>query len=464
MRHRCRSAGDWFSLVGLVVVVLLLPLRLPPLRAATVVSKHILPNGLTVLIKENPTSDLLVVEVLARAGARVEEAMEAGISFFVLGTLLRGTERRSAAEIALAVENVGGNLRATASTDHIELATLTPVRHIDAALDALADLVTAAKFDPVDIETQRLVSLSRIRQQADQPLGRALDLMASRLYAFHPYRQPLAGTAESVSALTREHLVNFYRTIYTAPNMVVVVVGNVQTPLVLEKVRQAFGSLRTDPVPRRVRLLPVVERALAPRSSQRQEVREVRQTTAAWVALGYLGVAVGHRDWAPLRVLSGMLGEGFSSRLFVEIREKQGLAYQVGASFPVRAGPSAVTLFAGTDPTNVARLIAGMEGEVTKLQKALPSAGELELAKQRIIGSHVIDHEDLQRQAFLLGWYELLGVGVAFDSRLPELIAAVSAKDVQRVARTYLQHPIIAVIEPPAKPSAATTIAARNAQ
>lgn len=430
--------------------LLLLPPH-PATTAAQTTSKTLLPNGLTVLVKEQPVTDLVVVEVLARAGPRMEEAAEAGISPFLLGTVLRGTVRRTAVEIALAVEEIGGILRATTSTDYIELATITPLRSLDTAVDLLADLTTGATFSVDAIETQRPISLSRVRQQADQPLTRALDLAAGHLFPFHPYGQPVTGTITTVSAITQDRLVAFYRTIFTGPNMVVVVAGKVKTPDVLDKVQRAFGAVRNDLLPRRLRLLPRVEQAIAPRPSELREAREVRQTAAAWIAMSYLGVGITHRDWAPLRVLSGILGDGLSSRLFVEIREKRGLAYQVGAFFPTRAGPSPFTLFAGTDPKTLPQVTEGLAREVARVRDAPPNAEELDLAKQRIIGSHIIDHEDLQRQAFLLGWYELLGVGFVFDSRLPQFIAAVTAEDVQRAARVYLQIPTIAVVLPPAK-------------
>ncbi len=422
-----------------------------PLHAAAPVSRRVLPGGLTVLVKENPTADLVATEVLVRAGPRVETAEEAGISSFVQGMVLRGTERRSATEIALAVEGVGGVLRTGTATDYSEYSVVSLSRYADVALDVLADLVTGAKFDPADVETQRRISLSRIRSQADQPLSRALDLIAARLYGMHPYATPLLGTLETAPRFTRDQLLTFYRTFYTAPNMVIVVAGHVTADDAVEKVRRSFGRIRAEPLPPRIRLLPAVERALAPRPTERQEVRETQQTSAAWIVVGYLGVEVGHRDWTPLRVLSGVLGEGGSSRLFVDIREKQGLAYQVGSSFPTRAGPNMLLLLAGTDPATAPRLLDGLLEEVTRAQREVVPAQELERAKQRIIGRHLIDHEDLQRQAFLLGFYELLGAGFAFDARLPQLIARVTAAEVQRVAQFYLQYPTVAVVAPPAR-------------
>jgi len=448
MRGRQPMSGRGVALLVAFAVLLALAGGPAPLRAAAPVSKHVLPNGLTVLIKENPTADLVAVDVLVRSGARVEEADEGGAAFFVREMLFRGTARRTAAEIASGLESVGGSLSAVTSLDYTELAAVAPTAAADTALDVLADLVTDAKFDPADVEVQRRVSLARLRTRADQPATRAFDLAITTLYGAHPYSKGLLGSVDTVSALTGERLVTFYRMFFTAPNMVVSVAGNLTTEVALRKIGRAFANLRADPVPHRVRLLPVVESALAPRPSQPQEVREVRQTAAAWITIGYLGAAVGHRDWAALRVLSAILGEGLSSRLFVEIREKQGLAYQVGSSFSTLAGPGPLVMSAGTDPANQAKVVDGLLREAARLRDTLPSPEEMDRARQRIIGVHAIDHEDLRRQAFLPGLYELLGVGSAFDARIPDLISRVTAEDVQRAARLYVQQPTVVVVAP----------------
>jgi len=448
MRGRQPMSGRGVALLVAFAVLLALAGGPAPLRAAAPVSKHVLPSGLTVLIKENPTADLVAVDVLVRSGARVEEADEGGAAFFVREMLFRGTARRTAAEIASGLESVGGALSAVTSLDYTELAAVAPTPAADTALDVLADLVTDAKIDPADVEVQRRVSLARLRTRADQPATRAFDLAITTLYGAHPYSKGLLGSVDTVSALTGERLVTFYRMFFTAPNMVVSVAGNLTTEVALRKIGRAFANLRADPVPHRVRLLPVVESALAPRPSQPQEVREVRQTAAAWITIGYLGAAVGHRDWAALRVLSAILGEGLSSRLFVEIREKQGLAYQVGSSFSTLAGPGPLVMSAGTDPANQAKVVDGLLREAARLRDTLPSPEEMDRARQRIIGVHAIDHEDLRRQAFLPGLYELLGVGSAFDARIPDLISRVTAEDVQRAARLYVQQPTVVVVAP----------------
>jgi predicted Zn-dependent peptidase len=178
-------------------------------------------------------------------------------------------------------------------------------------------------------------------------------------------------------------------------------------------------------------------------------VRESRSIAAAWITLGYLGVQAGHRDFSALRVLNAILGEGLSSRLFVEIRDKRGLAYQVSSSLALRAGPGFIRLSAGTDPPNLSTVVAGMLREVERLRTESPPADEVEKAKRGIIGRYALAREDLESQAFYLGWYEILGVGYDYDARFPQEIAQVSPADVQRVARQYLVNHVLAIVAPP---------------
>jgi zinc protease len=420
-----------------------------PAAQAGAFSRHTLPNGLTVIISTNRSADLVSVQVVTDAGQRMMEPGQAGIAAFVTSMLVRGTQRRNAQEIAVAVESVGGTIGTSTAQDYSQLSTITPSRHLDLALDVLADMVTNAKFDPADIETQRRITLSVIRQRLDQPSIRVQEIAAGSIYPYHPYGLPLAGTIETVTALTRDDLVRFYQTFYIASNMVVVVAGNVTQDAALDKVRRAFGNIRTGILPQRARLLPSIEKALAPRPLRPVEIRETQRTASAWIAISYATPEIGHRDWTALRVLDTILGSGLSSRLFVEIRERRGLAYSVSSAYLTRAGPSMLLLIAATDAGNLQQVIDGMLREATKLAETPVSAEELERAKNRIIGTNALNHEDLRNQAFLLGWYEVLGVGFEFDRRIPDLISKVTAADVQRVARVYLKNPVIAIVSPP---------------
>lgn len=412
---------------------------------------HRLPNGLRVVIKDTPGSGLVAAALLIGAAPRFEEPDQAGISVLVREVALQGTTTRTVEQIAGTLESVGGSLRALTGVDNTQWATLTRPQHLDLALGLIADLVTNASFAPSAIESQRRIGLSRLRQQQDSPQNRAVDLALSHLYRLHPYGTPILGTAESIERLTRDRLVSYYQTYYTAPNMVLAIAGDLRAPVALAKAARAFAGLRDTPVPRRARLLRVVEPALTPRPAVSVEVREPQRTAAAWIAISYLGVRIGHRDWAPLQVLTTILGSGSSSRLFLEIRDRQGLVYSIGAGFSTRAAAAPLLVSAGTDPDNAPRVIRGILDEIERLRTAPASQEDLARGRNRVVGLLSIDQEDLRQQAFYAAWYELLGVGPSFPTRLAAEIGRVSAADVQRVARLYLANTTVAVVLPPGR-------------
>jgi predicted Zn-dependent peptidase len=417
-----------------------------PAATATV---HRLPNGLRVVLKEIPGSGLVAASLVVGAAPRVEESARAGISVLMREVALQGTATRTADQIAGALESVGGNLRALTGFDNTQWAALTRPEHVDLALDLLADLVTNATFPPAALETQRRIAQVRLRQQQESPQSRAVDLSLARLYPLHPYGTPILGTPETLAALTRDDLLAYYQAVYTAPNMVLALVGDLRAPDALAKAARAFAGLRATPVPRRLRLLRAVEPALTPRPEAPVEVREPRRTAAAWIAIGYVGVRAEHRDWAPLQVLTTILGSGLSSRLFVEIRDRQGLVYSIGSGFGVRAAGAPVLMSAGTDPVNAPRVVQAMLAEVERFKNTPVSAEELDRGRNRVVGLFSIDQEDLRQQAFSAAWYELLGIGQGYQAHLASAVAAVAAADVQRVARTYLVNPAVAVVLPP---------------
>lgn len=407
-----------------------------------------LPGGLRVLAQEVPAQGLVGVAVVVGAAPRVEEDDQAGISILTREVMLRGTRTRTADELAEALDSTGATLQALTGPDHTEWTLLVPAEHLDPALEVLAEVLMEPRFDPADVEAQRRVSLVRLRQQQDQPQARAVELVHRVLYPWHPYRRPLLGTPETLARLRREDLVGYHAAFYTAPNVVVSVAGEVPPPVAVAKVQRLFARMSTSPVPARVRRLDAVERALAVRPQARHDVREHRQTAGAWVAVGYLGVGVAHPDWPALRVAAALLGGGMASRLFQAVRERGGLAYAVGAGLPAQRGPAAFTLTAGVPPGQVERAVAAMLREVDDLRARPPSEEEVDRARRRVVGLHLLDHEDLRRRAFYPAWYELLGVGHTFDAELPVRVARVTPSDVQRVARRYLQHPVVAVVGP----------------
>ncbi|MBI4279870.1 MAG: insulinase family protein [Armatimonadetes bacterium] len=438
-----RPAAAAVIVVGLALLAAPLNAQAPP-----AVHRAVLPNGLVVLARQMPGVNLVAVEVLVRGGQRYETPKTTGLATFVAEMLLKGAGARTAQDIALGMEAVGGELTATAAPDYIEVTAVVTPAHAGLALEMVADILQRATVDPAEVERQRRLILARIRAQGDRPLDLVWQRLLRALYPHHPYGSPLAGTPEAVASFTRQDLLDYYRTFFVPNNMVVSVAGALRADEAVARVSRALGEMRPARLPARVGLLPSVERALAPRPTALRELREPRQTRAAWLAIGFLAPGAHSADYPPLKVLNAVMGEMQSSRLYAEIRQKQGLAYQVGSVMPTRAGPGYLLAYAGTTPEQAARVRDDMLKVVAGLRAGPVPADEVERAKGYLIGNHAIGHERIQRQAWYPAWYEALGLGFAYDARYPELIARVTSEDVQRVARKYLDVPTVVILAP----------------
>jgi predicted Zn-dependent peptidase len=168
------------------------------------------------------------------------------------------------------------------------------------------------------------------------------------------------------------------------------------------------------------------------------------------VLLGYLGVGVKHQDYAALKLLSTYLGNGLSSRLFVELREKRGLAYDVSAFYPTRQEYSQFVTYMGTAPENTAIAVEGLQREAERLCDQVLGEEELTAAKNKLLGQYALGKQTNGEIAHLFGWYETLGLGLAFDDHFQDQIKAITPTAAQRVAQTYLQHPYLSVVGPEA--------------
>jgi zinc protease len=187
-----------------------------------------------------------------------------------------------------------------------------------------------------------------------------------------------------------------------------------------------------------------------PLAKSQTVMEEKPSLSAVWMAQGWLVPAIRvQKDYAALKVLNSLVGSGMSSRLFVDLREKQGLAYVVGSMYPSRDQESRFVLYIGTDPVNTDKVQAGFTQEVKRLQTDLVPASELTEAKSKLIGSFALAHDTNINQAYYIGLYETLGVGYRFDKIYPAQINQVTSADIQRVAREYLAGPsVLSLIKP----------------
>jgi predicted Zn-dependent peptidase len=407
------------------------------------VHRTVLPNGLRILTEAVPAMRSVSFGIWVRVGSRDETPELAGASHFLEHLLFKGTRRRTALDISAQIEAVGGETNAFTTKEY----TCYYARVLDAdlplAVDVMADLITGSVLAEADVETERGVILEEIAMHDDEPGDEVHDLLAAALYGSHPLGRLVSGTAETISPMTREQILTFYRHWYTPPNIVVAAAGNLDHDRVVElvsgtgladgPVAEPAGLRHPEPVP--VRASQVL-------------IRE-KDTEQAHLVLG--GPAISRLDERrfALGVLNNCLGGGMSSRLFQEIRERRGLAYSVYSYTSQYADTGLFVVYAGCAPGKVDEVLDLTRTELARV--AADGVTEDEVARGRGMtkGALVLGLEDTGSRMTRLGKGELVYGELLPVDELLARVGAVSTEQVRAVAADVLGAPMsLAVVGP----------------
>ena len=448
------------AILGLVFFLSFISLA-DPLAKAPRVKKAVLPNGLTVLVKEDHKAPIVALEAFLDVGAEHETDRLCGIRNFCQSLILKGTKSRSAFDIALQLESAGGLIDTSTAPDYIEVSVVTRPEGLKVGLDILTDVIRNPVFPEQEVAKERRVILAQIDKLKDDKFESAYDLFKGTLYQGHPYSRPILGTKQGVEAIGRDDLVAFHKSHYLANKTIIAVVGDVKANYIIGKISQAFESFppkarfasrlwRGSPLATgdKPGSLPQQAELVEPKKVKSTEVTKVRKVEQAFLILGFLAPSVGAKDYPALKVINAILGSGMSSRLFEDLRGVVGLAYEVGSFFPTRKGPSHYCIYLGTRSENLSRAKELVIAEIKRIKDELVSGDELARAKSFCLGSFALDHQKNSRQAWYLGWYELLGLGFEFDSMYPNLVEQVTSEDVRRVAKKYFNCHTLVVLRP----------------
>lgn len=399
-----------------------------------------LDNGFTVIVRENPVAPVVAVALLVRMGARWETADNAGISNFTHAVMVKGTTKRSGGEIAEMVASLGGKISAAGDVDYSGIQGTALARFWRELLEITAELALTPRLASQEVDRERDWLLSRVQRRRDNAASRAFDALYAAVYTPHPYALANIGTAASLARIDHAAIVAWYRAFYRPERMVLAVSGQVSSSEVIAEARRLFGGLPGAALPPEPSLP-----APRPRGG-RVAVEQASQQTQ--ILVGGLAPSLDHPDHAAVKVLATILGGGMAGRLFVELRDRSALAYTATSYYdPVRE-PGVLVLYLGTAPDNAARAEAALLREVEKIRATPVTPDELARAKGYLLGRYAMDRRTNERQAWYLGFYEVQGVGRAYPERYRSGVEAVTATDVQRVARTYLTSFTTVVLGP----------------
>jgi zinc protease len=405
------------------------------------VTRRVLPNGMTVVVRQDASVGVMAASLQVRAGSLFETADTVGITNFLHRVMLRGTSRYNALQLTEAIEDLGGSLDASGDVEYGEVRGTALARSWEDLLKLMAEVALRPTLPDEEIERERRLIQSAIQTRGDTPFQRAFDSLLVDLYGPHPYAWPSIGRRESIERIDRVALRSHYAAIYRPDRMVLAVSGHLDTGKVLRAAERLFRSPAVPGAP------------MAPGSGQataRHERRVVeRPVQQAQVMVGYLGPALDQPDYAAVRVLGTVLGGGMSGRLFTELRDKRGLAYSVGVLGTFRTGPSFLVTHMGTAPPNAEAAEAGVLGEIDRIRAEQVSERELARAKAYLLGNLAMDRRTNARHAWYMAFFEITGAGWDFPDRYARAVEAVTVEDIARAARQYLVQPTVVVVQPP---------------
>lgn len=397
---------------------------------ARAIRREVLPNGLVLLLDESHLAAVAEVQIWAKVGSADEGPGEAGIAHFHEHMLFKGTARRGVAEVAGAIEGVGGRVNAYTSYDTTVYHATVPSDGLGLALDVLADMVRGSLFDADELAREIEVVLEEIRRSDDSPAHVCAEALFAAAYRVHPYRAPILGSRESVASFDRERVHAFYRRWYAPDNLLVVVSGDFDAAAFSASVRALFADAEPAGARRTRAAEPVQD---APRAVLLRKPFERACFEIAWPA-----VALAHRDTPYLDLLAFVLGEGESSRLVRRVKEDEGLVDRVDASCytPLDAGLFGVS--ADLDAERVADAIEAIAREVEAVRRAPVSSDELEKARANFLASEHFERESVSGRARKLGTFEAIAGDWRGDAAYLDAVRSATPDDLLRVARAHL--------------------------
>jgi zinc protease len=418
-----------------------------PAAAADRVVRQVLPSGLKLLVMRDGSVPIVAVRATWVGGLRYEDPRSNGISNLLAALLTRGTTTRTAEQIMAEVESMAGNLSGYSGRNSLGMQAEFLARHWERGLELLADCLQNPTFPDDELEKERRIVLDDLRAQDDNLGQVAFQLFHGALWKRHPYRLDPLGTAGSVATLTRRRILTHFRRHYGAGNLTLAVVGDVD----VERTVAKLAGLLSAAVPQDLDPPSVPAETSAATAG---EVFRFLAKEQAHVVIGFSGTTFENPDRFPLEVLAQVLS-GQGGRLFVEIREKRALAYRISAFSMEGIDPGYFAVYLAASPDNLEEAMRAIRTELRAVSERGISAGELARAQRYLVGSHAIGLQRKSAIAAALAFHEAYGQSWQAYRQYGGHVMKVSAEDVMRVARKYLdaRREVVAVVKPSAAPA-----------
>ncbi len=407
-----------------------------PIAPARDIEITTLANGVRIITETMPHVRSVSVGIWIGTGSRRETGEQNGISHFIEHMLFKGTENRSAEDIARSVDSIGGNLDAFTAKELVCFNTKVLDEHLSQAFDVLADLVLHPLFRDEDIEKEKGVILEEIKMEADSPDYLVHEIFSSNFWKDHPLGKPILGTPQSVKRFDRDVIRSYYASVYEPSNLMVTAAGNLTHERLVALVEQHFRTLEPG---------PPAPPDQTPSTHARIALRNKKALEQVHVCLGVPSYPLPHHERFACYVLNTLLGGGMSSRLFQNIRERQGLAYAVFSELNPYRDTGCLAIYAGTSIESARQVVESITKEFRQLKQQPVPDEELRRAKDHLKGSLMLSLESTASRMSNLARQEMYFNRFFTLDELVESIESVTADDVQRISQTFFDPKQIAL-------------------
>jgi len=395
-----------------------------------------LSNGIKVITETMQQVRSVSVGVWVSSGSRRETPDQNGISHFIEHMLFKGTANRSAEAIARSVDSIGGNLDAFTAKEMVCFNTKVLDDHLPIAMDVLSDLVLNPAFREEDIEKEKGVILEEIKMDADSPDYLVHEIFSSNFWKDHSLGKPILGTRETVKRFNQAMVRDYYQSVYTPANLLITAAGNLTHDGLVNLARERFESLSVrEPEPAQT----------APTTHARVSLKSKKDLEQVHVCLGVPSYPIPHKDRFACYALNTVLGGGMSSRLFQNIRERQGLAYAVFSELNPYSDTGCLSVYAGTSLESARQVVELILKEFADLKQNVAPAEEVRRAKDHLKGSLMLSLESTSSRMSNLARQEMHFQRFFTLDELAESIENVTAEDIQRVAQTFFDQKQVAL-------------------
>jgi zinc protease len=415
-------------LVALFGTACSVPKSRSSMPVAAPASRHVLPNGVRVVIQEHRSSEVVALQLWVKAGGRDETTAELGLAHYLEHMLFKGTPTRPTGSIDSEVEGVGGRMNAGTSLDYTYYHMVVPANRAAMGIETLADISVNASLETQALESEKRVVLEEVRFGEDNPSRFLIRQLYAAAFPDHPYGRAVIGRTEVIQRLTREQLLGFYRRYYVPEAFTLVIVGAVRGEDVLAVATQAFGGLPRTRSPR----VPVP----APIGGRDARVELTRPVSHAYLALGWLAPRIDHADTPAVDLVMAILGQGRGSRLTQALRERLGVVNTISSGYSALEGAGLASITAQLDPRNLERAEAAVLAEVERIRTDGVTETERRRAVTAAEARRAFLTETAEGRAWTLGQAETiwrLEDEVVYVDRL----RGVTAEQLRAAARRY---------------------------